>query len=219
VSPMPELAKTQDDIDDVDADSVASTAQVLLRLEKDLLRLRRSLSAHDGLLIVINGPRFGSLFVVNHHITTIGRDPICDVWLNELTVSRRHAEIYRDGDKFTFCDVNSKNGSYISNVRIRSSLLRSYDELKIGRLRLLFVQGGNGKERFQSPRYDPVRSRLIQDSVADTSAIAPLSLSNEDHSVFRVSSSWSISLVGSGSAPKAAMSAGLLMSQYDSIFT
>ena len=165
-------------LNDLDIDAGASAGPVLQRLEKDLLRLQESLSVYSGLLIVTNGPRFGALHKVKRNITTIGRDLGCDVWLNELTVSRRHAEIHRYGDKFIFRDLNSTNGTYRRNIRIRNSLLRSYDELRIGRLSLLFVQGGDNKERFQSQRYDPVRSRLIQDSVADTSDIEPLSEDN-----------------------------------------
>jgi hypothetical protein len=168
-------------LDDLDADAGVSTSPVLERLEKDLLRLQRSLSPYAGLLIVTNGPRFGSLYKVKHHITTIGRHPGCDVWLNELSVSRQHAEIHRYGDKFTLRDLNSTNGTFRRDIRIKNSLLRSYDELKLGRLMLMFIQGGDDKERFQSPRYDSVRSRLIQDSVSDTSEFEPLSLSDEDY--------------------------------------
>jgi hypothetical protein len=157
-------------IDDQDADAYASAGPVLQRLEKDLLRLQRSLSPYAGLLIVTNGPRFGSLYKVKHHITTIGRHPGCDVWLNELTVSRQHAEIRRYGDKFTLRDLDSTHGTFRRGIRIRNSLLRSYDELKLGRLRLMFIQGGGDKARFQSPRFNSVRSRLIQDSVSDTSS-------------------------------------------------
>lgn len=168
-------------LDDLDADAGASTGPVLQRLEKDLLKLQRSLSPYAGLLIVTNGPRFGSLYKVEHHITTIGRNPGCDVWLNELTVSRQHAEIHRYGDKFTLRDLNSTNGTFRRDIRIGNSLLRSYDELKLGRLMLMFVQGGDDKERFRSPRYDSIRSNLIQDSVSDTSEFEPLNQSDEDY--------------------------------------
>jgi len=186
VSPIRESASSglpTAPLDDLDVDVSTSTGPVLQRLEKDLLRLRRSLSPYAGLLIVTSGPRFGSLYKVEHHITTLGRHPGCDIWLNELTVSRHHAEIHRYGDKFTLRDFNSANGTFRRNIRIRNSLLRSYDELELGRLTLMFVQGGDGKERFRSQRYDSVRSRLIQDSVSDTSEFGPLSLSDEDYGV------------------------------------
>lgn len=173
-------------VDDLDAHASASTSQILQGLDKDLLRLRGSLSAYSGLLIVTNGPRFGAIYEVKHHITTIGRHPGCDIWLNEPTISRRHGEIHRYGDKFTFLDLNSKNGTFRRNIRIRDSLLRSYDELLIGHLRLMFVQGSDGKERFKSQEYDPIRARLIRDSLGDTSVIELLDLSSGSLSLRRV---------------------------------
>jgi FHA domain len=173
-SPLRESPTTKD-LDDLDVNAAVSAGPILWRLEKDLLRLQESLSAYDGLLMVISGPRFGWLYEVKHEITTIGRDLRCDIWLNESTVSRRHAEIYCYGDKFTLRDLESKNGTYRRNIRIKESLLRSYDELNMGSLRLLFIQGGDERDRFQSHRYDSVRSHLIQDSVADTSSIYPMS--------------------------------------------
>lgn len=164
-------------VDDPDAYSIASTGQILHALDKDLLKLRGSLSAYSGLLIVTNGPRFGAIYQVNHHITTIGRDPGSDVWLNEPTVSRRHGEIRRYGGEFTFLDLNSKNGTFRRDIRIRHSLLTSYDELLIGRIRLMFVQGRDAKGRFKSQKYNPVRSRLIQDAFDATSDIEPFNLS------------------------------------------
>ena len=153
-----------------------STHSVVQRLEKDLLRLQKSLSAYAGVLIITSGPRFGALYELKSPITTIGRDPGSDVWLNEPTVSRRHAEVHRYGDNFTFHDLNSRNGSLRGNVQIRNSLLKSYDELTIGRLRLLFVQGEKAPERSQSPDDQPVHSLLIEDSIENTVDIEPVSL-------------------------------------------
>lgn len=157
---------------DLDALVSAATAPVLRRLEKDLLARQKSLTPYDGLLIVISGPRFGVMYELKHEITTIGRDPGCDVWLNEGTVSRRHAQIHRHGDIFIIRDLNSKNGTRRRNRRLtRESSLRSFDELQIGRQTLLFLQGSDNQEKFQSPRYDSVRSRLIRDIGSETSDI------------------------------------------------
>lgn len=157
----------------------AAIDEMLQRLDKDLLRLQRSLSQYTGLLIAINGPKFGTIFTIKSNVTTIGRHPGSDIPLLENSISHRHAEILRFGDQFTIRDVGSLNGIVRTGIRIRESALRSYDVLRIGRLKFLFVQGGDHMERFQSPRYDAVRRSLVQEIIEDTARIEPASSSDE----------------------------------------
>jgi Inner membrane component of T3SS, cytoplasmic domain len=158
----------------------ASIEEVLQRLGKDLSRLQKPMSRYSALLISISGPKFGTIYTVESNVTTIGRHPGCDIWLLDTTVSHRHAKIYRFGTQFTIRDEGSLNGIRRRNIRLKNSVLRSYDELRIGKLRFLFVQGGDSKEGFRSPRYDPARRRLIQDITAKTVDIEPFDSLDDD---------------------------------------
>lgn len=160
---------------DADADPglQASIEQVLERLDKDLAKRQKSLSRNTGLLVAINESKFGALYKVKSNITTIGRHPGNDIWLLDRSVSHWHAQITRFGDQFTIRDQGSVNGIVRRKTLIKDSALRSYDELRIGKLRFLFVQGGDTMEGFQSSRYDPARQSLIQEITAETAKIDP----------------------------------------------
>jgi pSer/pThr/pTyr-binding forkhead associated (FHA) protein len=74
--------------------------------------------------------------------TVAGRHPESDIFLDDVTVSRRHAEIVRDGSDYTVRDVGSLNGTYLNRERIEEALLRDGDEVQIGKFKLVFVHGG-----------------------------------------------------------------------------
>ncbi len=98
-----------------------------------------------GLLVVKRGPNAGSRFTLETGQTTIGRHPDSDIFLDDVTVSRRHAEVSVDGDGFTVRDVGSLNGTYLNRERIETAKLQNGDELQIGKFRLVFLhdmQGG-----------------------------------------------------------------------------
>jgi pSer/pThr/pTyr-binding forkhead associated (FHA) protein len=98
-----------------------------------------------GLLVVKRGPNAGSRFAMGIGETTIGRHPDSDIFLDDVTVSRRHAEIHHDGAAFMVNDVGSLNGTYLNRERIERAEMHSGDELQIGKFRLVFLhemQGG-----------------------------------------------------------------------------
>ncbi len=97
------------------------------------------LSAGVGLLVVKRGPNAGSRFALGVGKTTIGRHPDSDIFLDDVTVSRRHAEVRHAGEKFTVNDVGSLNGTYLNRERIEEADLHSGDELQIGKFRLVFL--------------------------------------------------------------------------------
>jgi pSer/pThr/pTyr-binding forkhead associated (FHA) protein len=101
--------------------------------------------AGSGLLVVKRGPNVGSRFALDPGKTTIGRHPDSDIFLDDVTVSRRHAEVHHDGSGFVVNDVGSLNGTYLNRERIEQADLHSGDELQIGKFRLVFLhemQGG-----------------------------------------------------------------------------
>jgi pSer/pThr/pTyr-binding forkhead associated (FHA) protein len=72
--------------------------------------------------------------------TLIGRSPECDIFLDDVTVSRRHAELVSEGGTFTIRDLGSLNGTYVNRRRIESAVLEDDDEVQIGKYRMTFLQ-------------------------------------------------------------------------------
>lgn len=105
-----------------------------------------------ALLVVKRGPNAGSRFLLDSELTTAGRHPESDIFLDDVTVSRRHAEFYRRGDSFAVRDVGSLNGTYVNRERIEEVVLTGGDEVQIGKFRLVFLVGphhyGGGDSRF-----------------------------------------------------------------------
>jgi hypothetical protein len=98
-----------------------------------------SLPPGTALLVVLRGPNEGSRFLLDSDFTSTGRHPDSDIFLDDVTVSRRHAEFYRHGDRFTVRDVGSLNGTYVNRDRIEETELFGGDEVQIGKFRLLFM--------------------------------------------------------------------------------
>ena len=95
----------------------------------------------SALLVVKRGPNAGSRFLLDADVTTAGRHPESDIFLDDVTVSRRHAEFVRDGEGFTVRDVGSLNGTYLNRGRIDAASLAGGDEVQIGKYRLVFLTG------------------------------------------------------------------------------
>ncbi|WKU43796.1 FHA domain-containing protein [Streptomyces sp. VNUA116] len=99
----------------------------------------------SALLVVRRGPNSGSRFLLDGEITTAGRHPQSDIFLDDVTVSRRHVEFRRGQDGgFTVSDVGSLNGTYVNRERIDSVSLNSGDEVQIGKYRLVFYGSQRG---------------------------------------------------------------------------
>jgi pSer/pThr/pTyr-binding forkhead associated (FHA) protein len=96
----------------------------------------------SALLIVQRGPQAGSRFLLDQDLTTVGRHPDSDVFLDDVTVSRRHARFERAGEMFTVIDAGSLNGTYVNRDRTDSAQLTNGDEVQIGKFRLVFFSGG-----------------------------------------------------------------------------
>lgn len=100
-----------------------------------------------SVLVVTRGPNIGSRFVLGPEdsVVTIGRHPESDVFLDDITVSRRHAEVrHQDGD-YCASDVGSLNGTYLNRELIEEvTRLSSGDELQVGKFRLLFLAPSQG---------------------------------------------------------------------------
>ncbi len=104
-------------------------------------RLAATLPPGSALLVVRRGPNAGSRFLLDTDVTTAGRHPESDIFLDDVTVSRRHAELRREGGVFTVRDVGSLNGTYVNRERVESATLANSDEVQIGKFRLVFLSG------------------------------------------------------------------------------
>ena len=91
-----------------------------------------------ALVIRAGGGRVGESFAVNGQRISIGRRPDCDVFLDDVTVSRDHAVLINRGDQWFLDDCGSLNGTYVNRSRIESQLLEEGDEVQIGKYKLTF---------------------------------------------------------------------------------
>jgi pSer/pThr/pTyr-binding forkhead associated (FHA) protein len=99
------------------------------------------LEAGTAMLVVRRGPNAGSRFLLNKDVVTAGRHPESDIFLDDITVSRRHAEIRRSMGSFTVHDVGSLNGTYVNRDRVEDHELSNGDELQVGKFKLVFFAG------------------------------------------------------------------------------
>ena len=95
----------------------------------------------SALLVVKRGPNAGSRFLLDQPTTTAGRHPDSDIFLDDVTVSRRHAEFRKNDDQFEVVDVGSLNATYVNREPKNSSELSNGDEIQIGKFRLVFLNG------------------------------------------------------------------------------
>lgn len=102
------------------------------------------LPAGSALLVVKRGPNAGSRFLLDQPTTSAGRHPDSDIFLDDVTVSRRHAEFRQDDDEFQVVDVGSLNGTYVNREPVDSAVLANGDEVQIGKFRLVFLTGPRG---------------------------------------------------------------------------
>jgi pSer/pThr/pTyr-binding forkhead associated (FHA) protein len=97
-----------------------------------------ALPSGSALLIVRRGPNAGARFLLDADVTSVGRHPDADIFLDDVTVSRRHAEFLRHGTAFEVKDLGSLNGTYFDGTRIDVARLGDRSEVQVGKFRLTF---------------------------------------------------------------------------------
>ena len=96
-------------------------------------------SEEAGVLVVKRGPNAGTRFVLDSPLTRVGRHPESDIFLDDITVSRRHAEFVHGPGGTSVRDVGSLNGTYVNHQRIEEARLASGDEVQIGKFKLVYL--------------------------------------------------------------------------------
>ena len=97
----------------------------------------------DGpLLVVRKGPEVGERFYLDRSRLTVGRDPLADIFLNDITVSRAHAVLEVSAHAVDIADAGSLNGVYVNGVSVDRATLHTGDQVQIGRFQMVFLPGG-----------------------------------------------------------------------------
>ena len=102
---------------------------------------RQRFPTDTGLFVVESGPKAGARYGLEGDLTTLGRHRAADILLDDVTVSRRHVEVERSGDRYRVKDTGSLNGTYLNGDRIESGWLDDGDVLQVGRFKLVFFHG------------------------------------------------------------------------------
>ena len=113
-----------------------------LELDEELGAALAELPDGMGMLVVRRGPNAGSRFVLDGDLTALGRHPESDIFLDDITVSRRHATVRRSAAGYEVSDAGSLNGTYVDHHRVDSSPLHHLADLQIGRFVPVFLVGG-----------------------------------------------------------------------------
>jgi pSer/pThr/pTyr-binding forkhead associated (FHA) protein len=92
-------------------------------------------------LVVRRGPNAGAQFLLDQPVTSAGRHPRSDIFLDDVTVSRRHVEFRLENGQFRLVDLDSLNGTYVNREPVDSAVLVDRDEIQIGKFRLMFLTG------------------------------------------------------------------------------
>ena len=95
-------------------------------------------ASDSAVLVVKRGPNAGSRFRLHQAVTSVGRHPSSDIFLDDVTVSRRHAEFHRDSGEIRVVDIGSFYGTFVNRKPVDSVVLADGDEIQIGKFRLVF---------------------------------------------------------------------------------
>lgn len=125
------------------ADALVSNANAPVLSDEEAVAVA-TLPANSALLIVHRGPGSGSRFLLDQDITVAGRHPEADIFLDDVTVSRKHAEFVRSGNGFSVRDLGSMNGIFVAGDRVDAAELSKGTEVLIGKFRLTFYPSEKG---------------------------------------------------------------------------
>jgi pSer/pThr/pTyr-binding forkhead associated (FHA) protein len=131
--PLDETARFAEDIIPKDSQTLSPEEQSAIA----------ALPQNSALLIAQRGPSAGSRFLLDADVTVAGRHPNADIFLDDVTVSRRHVEFVRSNGGFEVRDLGSMNGTYLNGSRVDGSMLANGDIVQIGKYHLTFFAGGN----------------------------------------------------------------------------
>ena len=121
------------------ADLIQGLIEQASPAERAIIESALASDGNSAMVFIHRGPQKGARFLVTSEGATIGRATESAIFLDDVTVSRKHASITKTGNGFTFKDSGSLNGSYINNESVAEKVLSSGDEIQIGKFHLLFI--------------------------------------------------------------------------------
>ena len=119
---------------------LSGTTQQFRPIQLDAIDVPTPQGPRKASLFVLRGPQSGLRFLLRTERMTVGRDPECDIFLNDMTVSRVHAEILPVAGGFVICDQNSFNGVWVNNATVDSRRLHPNDIVQIGSFLLMYEE-------------------------------------------------------------------------------
>jgi pSer/pThr/pTyr-binding forkhead associated (FHA) protein len=139
------IAKDHDPASDDIAEAMTSVfrADLIPKPDTWVMASGEVLTPGLALLVMTRGPNAGTRLVLDKPLTSAGRHPDSDLFLDDVTVSRRHAVFRVTGDNDVgIIDAGSLNGTYVNRARVDEATLAHGDEVQLGRVRLVFLTGG-----------------------------------------------------------------------------
>jgi pSer/pThr/pTyr-binding forkhead associated (FHA) protein len=133
-------------VGDSPADLISDLISHANKEERQIIEGVISGDGNSAMVFIHRGAQKGSRFLVTADGVTIGRSPESSIFLDDVTVSRKHASIKKAGTHFTFKDSGSLNGSYVNNESVTEKVLTSGDEIQIGKFHLLFIGSKLGEK-------------------------------------------------------------------------
>jgi pSer/pThr/pTyr-binding forkhead associated (FHA) protein len=121
------------------ADLIQGLIEQASPAERAIIESALASDGNSAMVFIHRGPQMGARFLVTSEGATIGRATESAIFLDDVTVSRKHASITKTGNGFTFKDSGSLNGSYVNNESVSEKILSSGDEIQIGKFHLLFI--------------------------------------------------------------------------------
>jgi pSer/pThr/pTyr-binding forkhead associated (FHA) protein len=121
------------------ADLIQGLIEQASPAERAIIESALASDGNSAMVFIHRGPQKGARFLVTSEGATIGRATESAIFLDDVTVSRKHASITKTGNGFTFKDSGSLNGSYVNNESVSEKVLSSGDEIQIGKFHLLFI--------------------------------------------------------------------------------
>lgn len=112
-----------------------------LPLDPEARAALEALPVGSALLVAHAGPNRGARFLLDQDRVTVGRHPNADIFLDDVTVSRKHAVFQREGNNYRMVDAGSLNGTFVNHDRVDSIVLRTGMEVQIGKFRLSYYAG------------------------------------------------------------------------------
>jgi len=100
-------------------------------------------SGDRAMVVIHRGPSKGARFLIAEDKCSIGRSPESAIFLDDVTVSRAHAQISKSGKGFELVDLGSLNGTYVNNGSVKSVQLKTGDEIQVGKFHLIFISSKN----------------------------------------------------------------------------